>query len=433
MTAARYQPDESRSAAGARVALAALFLAAFTACARDDRGVPNDGPARPRDATSGASPAAAVAHALDAPPALDRPCEPDTAADAEIAAQASATIPLVVGLTLSNSWVPPKGDPDQYEHECLTQVTAVGRARVAFSMSCPAGERGDEFTRGTRQVCRADLRDGRLYRTSFGARFPDLQASTTSDVLSRRAFRELEQQGTTWFRWVELQYARGGTPPADDGSRPFEYFTDWVGPLDRTGTGTAPVVVNDRTVQLPVLLARGVLRRTPRDANQAGPPEPEVRLAVLDDERLPLVLDLSSPNVGASIRYTRITFPSRTAIERDLTEGRRAVLYGIYFAYDSAEIRPESEAVLREIAAVLARNADWHLRLEGHTDSIGGDSFNRDLSARRAEAVRQALVERYAIAAERLTTSGYGASVPRDRNSTPEGRARNRRVELVRD
>ena len=70
--------------------------------------------------------------------------------------------------------------------------------------------------------------------------------------------------------------------------------------------------------------------------------------------------------------------------------------------------------------------------MEGHTDSLGGDAPNLDLSRRRAAAVKQALASGYGIDAGRLQTAGFGASRPKESNDTLEGRARNRRVELVR-
>ncbi|HEX4179012.1 MAG TPA: OmpA family protein, partial [Rhizomicrobium sp.] len=71
--------------------------------------------------------------------------------------------------------------------------------------------------------------------------------------------------------------------------------------------------------------------------------------------------------------------------------------------------------------------------VEGHTDNIGGDTYNLDLSKRRAAAVKNALVTRYHITADRLSTNGYGSSRPVETNDTLEGRARNRRVELTRE
>jgi outer membrane protein OmpA-like peptidoglycan-associated protein len=107
-------------------------------------------------------------------------------------------------------------------------------------------------------------------------------------------------------------------------------------------------------------------------------------------------------------------------------------VYGIYFDFNSATIKPESEAVLRQIADIMRKNPDWRLSVSGHTDNIGGDPANLALSQRRAAAVKDALVTRYQITPDRLATSGYGASSPIESNATLEGRARNRRVELRR-
>jgi outer membrane protein OmpA-like peptidoglycan-associated protein len=119
-------------------------------------------------------------------------------------------------------------------------------------------------------------------------------------------------------------------------------------------------------------------------------------------------------------------------MERRLAEERSVDVYGIYFDFNSDRIREESEPILEEIADVLGRNAAWTLSINGHTDNVGGAAYNRDLSRRRSAAVRDALVERYGIAATRLTFAGHGDVAPKDTNDTPEGRARNRRVELIR-
>jgi outer membrane protein OmpA-like peptidoglycan-associated protein len=120
-------------------------------------------------------------------------------------------------------------------------------------------------------------------------------------------------------------------------------------------------------------------------------------------------------------------------VEKQLTEQKRAVTYGIYFDFNKDTIKPESEKVLKEIVQAMTDNPDWKLTVEGHTDNIGGDAYNLDLSKRRAAAVKQALVDRYHIAPERLSTNGFGASRPIETNDTLEGRARNRRVELTRE
>jgi outer membrane protein OmpA-like peptidoglycan-associated protein len=118
-------------------------------------------------------------------------------------------------------------------------------------------------------------------------------------------------------------------------------------------------------------------------------------------------------------------------LEKALADTGKVDVYSIYFSFNSDVIREESEPTLKEIAEVLRRHPDWKLGVNGHTDNIGGDQYNLDLSKRRSAAVKQALVSRYTIAAGRLTTSGFGRSQPKDTNETLAGRAKNRRVELV--
>jgi outer membrane protein OmpA-like peptidoglycan-associated protein len=114
-----------------------------------------------------------------------------------------------------------------------------------------------------------------------------------------------------------------------------------------------------------------------------------------------------------------------------LAAGQRVDVYGIYFDFNSDRVRPESEPVLRDIGEILRRNQEWRLYIDGHTDGTGSAAANMDLSRRRSEAVRAALIG-HGIAADRLSTRGYGATVPRDTNVTPKERSRNHRVELVR-
>ena len=121
-----------------------------------------------------------------------------------------------------------------------------------------------------------------------------------------------------------------------------------------------------------------------------------------------------------------------SAVSEQLKSTGRAVSHEIHFATNSAEILPDSAPVLGEIADLLAANPQWQLTIEGHTDNAGGADLNLDLSRRRAEAVKRWLVDRRGVDELRLTTAGRGATKPIADNGTEEGRALNRRVELVR-
>jgi len=112
-------------------------------------------------------------------------------------------------------------------------------------------------------------------------------------------------------------------------------------------------------------------------------------------------------------------------------EGRVAT-YGILFATNSDRIRPESIPTFEEIVEVLEEHPDLRLRIEGHTDGDGEDAYNQDLSERRAASVKRFLVEQYGMDGSRLETAGFGESQPVAENGTPEGKQKNRRVELVR-
>jgi outer membrane protein OmpA-like peptidoglycan-associated protein len=120
------------------------------------------------------------------------------------------------------------------------------------------------------------------------------------------------------------------------------------------------------------------------------------------------------------------------ALEKALTETGKMDVYSIYFSFSSDRIREESTPTLNDIAEVLRKHPDWKLQVNGHTDAIGGDAFNLDLSKRRSTAVKNALATAFKIDPARLTTAGYGRSQPKDTNDTLEGRAHNRRVELIR-
>jgi OmpA-OmpF porin, OOP family len=118
-------------------------------------------------------------------------------------------------------------------------------------------------------------------------------------------------------------------------------------------------------------------------------------------------------------------------LERGLSDAGRIALYGIYFDFDQATIRPESRPQLSEMAKLLREQPDLGVYIVGHTDNKGGLDYNLDLSKRRANAVVQALATDYQIARDRLTAMGVASLSPVSSNTTEEGRAKNRRVEMV--
>jgi OOP family OmpA-OmpF porin len=115
----------------------------------------------------------------------------------------------------------------------------------------------------------------------------------------------------------------------------------------------------------------------------------------------------------------------------DIASAGHAAVYGINFDTDKAAIKPESESVLTEMARLLANNPTLNVYVVGHTDNTGAYEHNMKLSQDRAAAVVAALVGRHVIAAARLTAVGVGPVAPVATNDTEDGRAKNRRVELV--
>jgi len=109
---------------------------------------------------------------------------------------------------------------------------------------------------------------------------------------------------------------------------------------------------------------------------------------------------------------------------------KKIVLRSVHFDFNKSNIRADAQPVLDEAAATLKREKDIQLVIvEGHTDGIGSVSYNQKLSHRRADAVRQYLVT-HGIADSRIRTEGFGKSRPVASNTTADGRAQNRRVEL---
>jgi OmpA-OmpF porin, OOP family len=118
------------------------------------------------------------------------------------------------------------------------------------------------------------------------------------------------------------------------------------------------------------------------------------------------------------------------AMGSEIDQTGHVAVYGIQFDTGKAVILPDSEQVLAQIQALLEQRPDLKLRVEGHTDNVGARAANQKLSEQRAAAVVSWLVA-HGVDKSRLTAQGFADSKPVADNSTEEGRAKNRRVELV--
>ena len=120
-----------------------------------------------------------------------------------------------------------------------------------------------------------------------------------------------------------------------------------------------------------------------------------------------------------------------TEMDKQISANGKVALYGIYFDFNKADVKPESDQALGEIAKLLQTRANLKVLVVGHTDTIGGFESNRTLSQRRAEAIVATLTNKHRIDKQRLFPVGVSFASPVATNTTEEGRAKNRRVELV--
>lgn len=120
-----------------------------------------------------------------------------------------------------------------------------------------------------------------------------------------------------------------------------------------------------------------------------------------------------------------------SSLENSIKADGKAAVYGIYFDTDKSVLKPESEPSLSEIAKLLNANPALKVYIVGHTDNIGSFDHNLKLSKDRADAVVKELINKYSISPNRLQPVGVGPAAPVASNETEEGKAKNRRVELV--
>jgi outer membrane protein OmpA-like peptidoglycan-associated protein len=363
---------------------------------------------------------------------------------------AKGMAPLKEGMLVVTAVADMRGD-----YESMKQVVSIDASGTTLSYHSDKPKPGtgiqgsagsQEETAATRKVLTQDLNGAHDYAEIFGANDPESFPGTTAISASREVFAELEQKGATSFSFRPdgLKGAIGsllgtfssiaGVDTKDVGGVSLEKLSKEQCTLQREGKGlfAFPVLLNAQPVTLPALRAGCMTDDGPAD------------FYILDQPDYPLMLSWKLGS-GSQLQVIKITYPpspqpkkseqapQATGIEQQLKEKKKVDIYGIYFDFASDRLKPESTPVLDEIAGVLKDNPDWKLTVNGHTDNVGGDAYNLDLSKRRAAAVKQALVTRYQVAPDRLSTDGFGATRPVDTNDTLAGRARNRRVELTRE
>ena len=399
---------------------------------------------------------------------------------------ASPTIPLCPGLTIVTAVSQQDGD---YESIKTVQSVTDSDVRLKYSVERLVE---DWLSSGPpkllkytldRTVRRSDLDSAILYEQQFSTELPEMVPETTAIGTSAAVLNALKTKGEAKLG-IFIAYSQT-KPSLDRNTHPNVYDNQMVATITRVGNAPVmlQVIVNDVRVELPSIQARGDFFGDKSEFffldDEKNPLALAFRIGIdfikpLDPAQIeqcaaarksgsnafPLRCDLPNGAARDALRVIKITFrcgaPAATpagnlnadtgagqpsggqpaggasTLEKSLSDTGKADVYSIYFSFNSDVIREESEPTLKEIAELLRRHGDWKLQVNGHTDGIGTNQYNLELSKRRAVAVREALVKRYGIDAGRLTSQGFGKSQPKDTNDTLEGRARNRRVELVR-
>jgi outer membrane protein OmpA-like peptidoglycan-associated protein len=176
--------------------------------------------------------------------------------------------------------------------------------------------------------------------------------------------------------------------------------------------------------------------------NRSSPDIPEVNTPEINTPEINTpevnVPEVNIPNVN----LPTINFPEITVPEVVVQQGDNTTIYtlaaDVLFDFDKDAIRPDAEVALQQISGSIAqRFPNSAIQINGHTDSIGTEAYNLDLSQRRAESVKQWLASNGGISSNHMTVNGLGESQPvapntnSDNSDNPAGRQRNRRVEII--
>lgn len=329
---------------------------------------------------------------------------------------AALRVPLVRGLVIVSATHAPDGDRENVV--TVDEATGAG-VRYSWHLTEPAPSGGQRRLDFERFVSAEDLKAAGALHTVFSTLDRGARPGHTSYSFSSALYDRLLAEGSAPIAVVH-----------------FDKRLDSSVTLRGTVSLTTPdpiafpVLLNGVRVNLSTLQAQAAVHNDDQSIVE--------EFWILADRAHPLILR-NDRGGGYVLQTVRIELPpdgktptQTPAMEKALSVDCRVELPGIYFAFGRADLDDESARTLGEAGRVLARHPDWEVQVEGHTDNIGTDAANQTLSQARAAAVRASLIAPQGVNAQRLTATGYGATRPRESNATLEGRARNRRVELVR-
>jgi hypothetical protein len=340
--------------------------------------------------------------------------------------RAAPDIPVVPGMvfTIAVSNAPSQRtvhkDAAQGDYETIVTITEQGGAGIGETAYIDGvdgfGKRKQVLI--PRQVRAADLTNSHLQILGFHTDDPLTLPGTTSLGPSLAMVRELLGTGSTGYSF-----------------RNFAVDNDIKGTLTRADPAHVkfPVLLNGQRVEL------DAIRTT---FSSPGSNRPYEQL-ILDHPLHPVSLRIAWGPKGSTFPFVpdfardivRIDFPvtQGPTLEAALGKDCHVEVPGIYFDFNEATLKPISMRALTEIAATLRKHPQWRISIEGHTDNIGGERYNDQLSLRRAAAVKTALQNDLQLTVANIATKGWGLHRPVETNETLAGRARNRRVELVRE
>lgn len=309
----------------------------------------------------------------------------------------------------------------QGDYELIVSLTRVDDEAISESASIDAFDASGKQRQAAipRQVQRTDLASAPLQILGFHTDDTPVLVGTTSLGPSLAIVKALVTDGRS-----DYSFRNFANQPTISGTLDSEINTTFM----------FPVLINGQRVELRALRATGQM--------STGTATRPFELLIYDDSQQPLALRIAyGPRNGSFpfkpefareiVRIDTPTLPSASLAE-SLQRDCRVEIPGIYFDFDRATLKPQSRQALIDIATALRSQPGEPVRIEGHTDNIGSERYNDDLSSRRAAAVRVALVDNYGADADLISTAGLGARRPVDTNDTLAGRAHNRRVELVR-
>ena len=289
-------------------------------------------------------------------------------------------IPLVAGLTFVLAVHNPNAGSCRQriavgDYEMVVGVSDVrGSDRPEDARSMPLDERKRQLNLDIeRQLPTSDLNTSRLQILGFHTNDARTLNGTTALGPSLAVLRDLRTTG-------RAQYT----------VRNFSHLSASSGTLERVSETPVPfkVLLNGTRVELPAIQVRG---RLTYNGNVVRPWE----FLLLDHPRFPLTLRFAVGGVGEGFPFTldsareivKIDYPlPQNTVEAGLAKECRVEVPGLYFDFNRATINPQSKPALQSIADLLGRHP-WNVTVEGHTDNVGTDSYNDDLSSRRAAAV----------------------------------------------